>query len=171
MTGYRKQLIIGIDPGTTAAYAILGIDGKVIKVKSSKKLNLSRLLRETTEAGVPLIVGTDRRKCPDMVRKFAAKTGATKAIPEYDISEMEKNAMTYGKITGNSHQKDALAAALVAYKQYKPLFKRVDKFLGKEGKMELAEEVKNIVVTKKISIKRALYLIETNLPLPLVRSD
>jgi uncharacterized protein len=155
----NRQLIIGIDPGTTTAYAILSIDGRVIAVKSSKQLKLDTIVRETHQNGMPLIVGTDRRKCPGMVSKFAAKTGAAKAIPNYDISETEKNLMTKGVETENSHQKDALASALVAYKQYEPLLKRVDKTLRKEGKEQLGEEVKRIVITKKISIKKALAIL------------
>jgi len=161
----NRQLIIGIDPGTTTAYAILSIDGRVISVKSSKQLKLDTIVRETHQNGIPLIVGTDRRKCPGMVSKFAAKTGAAKAVPDYDISGIEKNLMTKGIETENAHQKDALASALVAYRQYKPLLKRVDKTLAKEGKSELSEEVKRIVITKKISIKKAVNIIEKSLPL------
>ncbi|MAG15671.1 hypothetical protein CMO88_01275 [Candidatus Woesearchaeota archaeon] len=165
MTGYRKQLIIGIDPGTTTAYAILSIDGQLITLKSSKQLKLDSIVRETHQEGIPLIVGTDRRKCPEMVSKFAAKTGATKAIPDYDLSGIEKNAVTKGFDAKNAHQKDALAAAFIAYKQYEALLKRIDKALIKEGKQELSEEVKSIVITKKISIKKAVNMIEESLPL------
>lgn len=160
----HRQLIIGLDPGTTTAYAILDMQGKVISLKSSKQLKLDRVIRETAEKGMPLIVGTDRSKCPGMVSRFAAKTGATKAVPEHDISGTEKKALTKGREAQNSHQKDALAAAIVAYKQYESLLKRVDKTLAKEGKPELSEEVKSIVITRKISIKKAVALIEKESP-------
>ena len=166
MTGSeRKQLIVGIDPGTTAAYAVLDVEGKVLAVKSSKQFSLDRMIEETTGMGTPLIVGTDRKKCPGMINKYAAKTGAVKAVPEYDVPETEKNAMTREFSAGNSHQKDALAAAMVAHRQYEPLLKRIDKTLRKEGKQQAAERVKKVVITKKISIKKALTLIEEGLPL------
>ena len=166
MTGSeRKQLIVGIDPGTTAAYAVLELDGNVLAVRSSKHLGLNRLIEETTGIGTPLIVGTDRKKCPGMINRYAAKTGAVKAVPEYDVPETEKNAMTREFSAGNSHQKDALAAALVAYRQYKPLLKRVDKTLRKEGKEAASERVKSVVISRKISIKKALALIQEDLPL------
>ncbi|MBI2664178.1 DUF460 domain-containing protein [Candidatus Woesearchaeota archaeon] len=169
MTGSRKQLIVGIDPGTTSAYALLSIDGEAIKVKSSKKLNLSQMIKETTKHGTPLIVGTDRRKCPELVSKYAAKTGAKKAVPSYDLPEAEKNAIAKGFQTENSHQKDALAAAYVAYKQYEALLKRIDKTLLREGKTDYSDEVKSIVISRKISIKKAVDMIEERLPL--IRSD
>lgn len=160
MTGSERQLIVGIDPGTTTAYAILGIDGSKMAVKSAKGLSLDTIIREVSRMGIPLVVGTDREKCPQMVSKFSAKTGAAKAVPSYDLSEIEKNAMTKGMSAANSHQKDALAAALSAYRQYEPLLKRIVKTLGKESKMELTEEVANIVISKKISIKKALAALE-----------
>lgn len=166
MTGSeRKHLIVGIDPGTTAAYAILNMDGKILAFRSSRQLKLNHLIEETTGVGIPLIVGTDRKKCPGIINRYAAKTGAVKAIPDYDVPEAEKNAMTKGLEAQNSHQKDALAAAMVAYRQYEPLLKRIDRTLRKEGKEAAAEKVKSVVITRKISIRKALALIEENLPL------
>lgn len=160
MTKEKRNLIVGIDPGTTTAYAILGIDGRKIAVKSSKGLSLDMIIREVSQKGMPLIVGTDRRKCPQMVSKFAAKTGAAKAVPFYDMPETEKNAMTKGMGATNAHEKDALAAALSAYRQYEPLLKRVNKALSRENKTELTEEVAGIVISKKISIKKAMATID-----------
>ncbi len=160
MTGSERQLIVGIDPGTTTAYAILGIDGRKIAARSSKGLNLDTIIKEVSQKGMPLIVGTDRKKCPQMVSKFSAKTGAAKAVPGYDLPETEKNAMTRGMGAANAHEKDALAAALSAYRKYEPLLRRVNKTLMRERKTEFAEEVANTVISKKISIKKALAAIE-----------
>ena len=159
MTGY-KHLIIGLDPGTTTAYAILDINGRLIALKSAKELKLDTIIKETIRHGKPLIIGTDRRKCPDMIRRYAAKTGAVKAVPAYDLSETEKNSLTKGMPARNAHEKDALAAAITAHKQYEPLLKRVDKLLKKEGREEDSEKVKSLVITKKISIKKALDAIQ-----------
>ncbi len=169
MTKEKHNLIVGIDPGTTTAYAILGIDGNKIAVKSSKGLSLDRIIREVSQEGIPLIVGTDRKKCPHMVCKFSAKTGAEKAVPCHDITETEKNSMTKGMGSANSHEKDALASALSAYKKYEPLLARINKTLAREMKTELREEVANIVISKKISIKKAMERIEEELPL--IRSN
>ena len=158
----KRQLIIGLDPGTTTAYAILDTKGRLIEVRSAKELNLNTIIRETTEKGTPLLVGTDRRKCPGMVSKYAAKTGAVKVIPGYDVPETEKNAITRSIPTRNAHQKDAVAAAFVAYRQYEPLLNRIDRFLSREGKQEAAEQVKSIVVQKRISMKKALAKVSAN---------
>lgn len=151
-----RRLIIGLDPGTTAAYAILGISGEVIAVKSSRQLNLDRVIRETTAKGRPLIVGTDRRKVPGMVSRYAAKTGALKVTPGCDVSESEKSALVRDFKAENEHQKDALAAAMIAYKQYEPLIGRVRRHLAKKRKAGMDEEVLQIVLRERISIDKAL---------------
>ena len=161
-----RKLIVGLDPGTTTAYAVLGVDCSVIALKSSKQLNLDLVIRETTSKGTPLIVGTDRRKIPGMVGRYAARTGAVKVSPGYDMSEAEKSFLTRGFKSGNDHQKDALAAALAAYRQYESLIKRVYKYLEKKRKVRVAEEVLRVVVQKRVSIDKALRKVE----LPLVRA-
>ena len=42
----KPLLIVGIDPGITAGYAVLDINGKIIKVRSSKQLDLNSLISE-----------------------------------------------------------------------------------------------------------------------------
>ena len=150
-----RKIIVGLDPGTTTAYAIMGINGNILALKSSKQLNLDVVIKETTEKGLPLIVGTDKRKFPRMVCKYAAKTGAVKISPEYDLPEFEKNLLTRGLKAKNGHQKDALAAATIAYKHYYSLIKRVYKYLSKKEKVWMVEEVLQIVIQKKVSIDKA----------------
>ena len=151
-----RRLIVGIDPGTTTAYAVLGVDGELISLKSSKQLNLDAVIKETAEQGIPLAVGTDRRKFPKMVSKYAAKIGAVKVSPKYDLPESEKNSLTRDFKSINCHQKDALAAAIIAYKNYQPLIRRVRNYLRKKELLFMTEEVLHIVIQKKISIDKAL---------------
>src|SRR3989338_1965903 len=71
--GDRKLLIVGIDPGITTAYAVLDIEGKLIKTSSSKEFGLNQIISETTELGKVVLVGTDKSKIPNLVHLFAAK--------------------------------------------------------------------------------------------------
>ena len=47
----KPWLIVGIDPGTTVAYAILDLNGTVIKTLSKKELDLSSLITEIIKLG------------------------------------------------------------------------------------------------------------------------
>jgi len=72
----KKLLIVGIDPGITAGCAILDINGKLIRLFSSKDFNLNSLISESIGFGRVILVGTDKLKVPGLVHAFAAKVGA-----------------------------------------------------------------------------------------------
>ena len=72
----RTLLIVGIDPGTTSAYAILDIDGRLVRMCSAKNKSFSNIVTEIVDFGKVLIVGTDKKKSPEFVQRFAVKTGA-----------------------------------------------------------------------------------------------
>jgi len=156
----KQLLIIGIDPGATAGYAVLDINGKLLKVGSSKDLKLSDLISRIIEIGKPLIVGCDVTPSPRFVEKFSIKTGSRLIVPDKDLMQEEKDQLTMGFKLKNMHQKDALASAFFAYKIIKPLFDKIDKFLKESGKQELADDVRVLVIKNNISIKSAIRILE-----------
>ncbi|MBW2996394.1 DUF460 domain-containing protein [Candidatus Woesearchaeota archaeon] len=158
---FPKPLIIGIDPGTTVGYAILDIHGQPIAMHSSKQLNLSKLISTTIKFGKPVLVGSDVSPASHIIEKFATKTGSKLVQPEQDMSIREKNILTKDFKTKNTHQRDALASALFAYKNKKSLLDKTDRVLKKLNKQPLADKIKEIIIRKKISIKSALKLLET----------
>ena len=155
----RKLLIVGIDPGITTAYAVLDIEGNILKLNSSKQLELNRIISETIELGKVLIVGTDKAKAPNLAEAFATKLGARLIIPEEDMKVEEKRRITINYNFGDGHQGDALASALFAYKQAKPLLDKIDYFAEQNKKQDIKDRIKELVITKKISIKGAASLI------------
>ncbi len=155
----RELLIVGVDPGTTTGYAVLDTRGKLIRARSSKQLELNSIVEEVVQLGSVLAIGTDKQKCPQLIEKIAAKTGAKIVLPDYDLLVAEKESMVQG-FTGNQHEKDSLAAALYAYKELEPLLQRIGKVLVQEGKQELFMEVTKTVVMDGINIKEALHNVE-----------
>lgn len=158
--GSKRLLIVGIDPGITTAYAALDIEGSILKLNSSKQLELNRIISETIELGKVLIVGTDKAKAPNLVETFATKLGARLIIPEEDLKVEEKRRMTINYNFGDGHQGDALASALFAHRQIKPLLDKIDNFAKQCKKQDIKNEIKELVITKRISIKGAASLIE-----------
>ncbi len=151
----RELLIVGVDPGTTTGYAVLDTTGKVLKMRSSKQLELNSVVEEVVQLGSVLAIGTDKQKCPQLIEKIAAKTGAKIMQPGYDLPVAEKDSMTRG-FAGNQHEKDSLAAALYAYKELEPLLQKIEKVLQQEGKPEFFREVTNTVVMTGRNIRDAL---------------
>lgn len=155
----RELLIVGVDPGTTVGYAVLDTRGNVLGTRSSKQLELNSIVEEVVGFGSVLAIGTDKRKCPGLVEKAASKTGARIIAPKEDMVVAEKELMTRNyknAKAGNEHEKDALAAAIYAYKELEPLLGRIRKVLEGSGKQHMFSEVAEIVVTEGINIKAAL---------------
>ena len=158
--GDRKMLIVGIDPGITTAYAVLDIEGKLIKTDSSKNLELNHLISEIIEIGKAVLVGTDKSKTPNLVYTFATKLGAKIIQPHEDLKVDEKRRMISGFKAEDIHQADALAAALFAFKSAKPLLDRIDLYSRNCKKDGIKDRIKELVITKRISIKSAVGMIE-----------
>ncbi|MBL7147549.1 MAG: DUF460 domain-containing protein [Nanoarchaeota archaeon] len=156
----KKILIVGIDPGTTLGYAVLDIDSKIIKIKSSKQMNLNSLISEIINLGSVIVVGTDKAKVPGLVELFAVKTGGKVIRPEEDLKVSEKKRLILDYKVKDEHQGDALASALFAYKEERSLLKKIKVFTRNNKKEEIRGRIIDLVVTKGVSIRQAVDIIE-----------
>src|SRR3989338_1412402 len=152
----RELLIVGVDPGTTLGYAVLDTNGRLLRTRSSKQLELNSMLEEVVRLGSILVIGTDKKKCPGLIEKAAAATGAKIVTPRDDLTTVEKEAITRGERTSNNHEKDALAAAIYAHREIGPLLERIRKALEKEGKRQFFRQVAETVLATGTNIKDAL---------------
>jgi hypothetical protein len=155
----KPLLVVGIDPGTTTAYALLDVNGKVVGLYSAKELSVDNLISKVTEIGIPVCVGCDKAKIPAFVEKFAIQVGAKLFSPSEDIKIDEKRKLTKNLDFKNNHEMDALASAIFAYNRVESLFRRINKFLEGKKKTEFSNKVKELVVKKGLSISGALDLL------------
>jgi len=156
----NNLIIAGIDPGTTTGYAILDINGRLVKKDSSKQLDLNNIISKITNYGKVIAVGTDKKKIPSFIEKFAVKTGAKIILPKEDLKVMDKKETTAKYNAKNDHEMDALASALFAFKELRTLLKKVDVFARNHKKEHYSEKIKEIVISKDVSINSALNIIE-----------
>lgn len=135
----EKPLIIGIDPGNTSALAALNLDGELEFLISRKEFSHDKMIREIVEAGYPVVIATDRAEIPSTVDKIAASVGAMKFTPENNLSRQRKNKLGKGE---NSHEKDAHASALHAYKRLSKQIRKINKRSSQNNaeKLEIAKE-------------------------------
>ncbi|MEM4245203.1 MAG: DUF460 domain-containing protein [Candidatus Nanoarchaeia archaeon] len=138
----KRLLIAGIDPGTTLGYALLDLQGNVVKINSSKQLEMSSLILEMIKEGRVIIVGTDKGKTPKFVEKLASKIGAKIIKPEEDIKSEEKRELTKGYDFSNEHERDALASAIFAFKRVRSLVRKVDEYAKEHDKERISEQIK-----------------------------
>lgn len=122
VTGKPRYLIVGVDPGTTTAYAALDLDGTLLALRSSRQLSLSDLVEELTRVGRPLVIASDVHEMPFSVEKVRRAFSATAWTPRADISVEAKLETARPYPYANDHERDALTAALEAARHYRNRF-------------------------------------------------
>ena len=158
--GSKKLLIVGVDPGTTLGYAALDIDGNLIGIGSGKNIDRSILISKFVSLGKVLVVAGDKEKNQEFIGLVAVKLGAKIITPEYDMKVEEKREMARAYPTGNQHEVDSLASALMALKKLKPLIQKIEVFLSYGHKEHLRDDLLNLVVGKGLNIRDAADLLE-----------
>ncbi|MDD3407016.1 MAG: DUF460 domain-containing protein, partial [Methanomicrobium sp.] len=68
-TSRKRPVIVGIDPGTTFAFAALSLDGELLALKSSRQMSLSDWTEQISSAGKPVLIASDVSKMPSSVEK------------------------------------------------------------------------------------------------------
>jgi Uncharacterized conserved protein len=66
----RDHVIVGIDPGTTTAVAVLGLDGDVLDVHSTRTADTADVIEWLVERGRPIVVAADVTPIPETVEQF-----------------------------------------------------------------------------------------------------
>lgn len=133
-----EALIVGIDPGTTSAVAAINLDGELKLLKSEKEFAHHKIIRCIVETGKPVIVACDTEKMPSTVEKIASSLGAEKFMPEEDLDSKWKTKRKQGE---NSHEKDAFASALNAYRNLQREIRKIKEFSNEneERRSKVAE--------------------------------
>lgn len=152
---HEQLLIVGIDPGTTLGYAAVDVNGRIVVLRSSRELDRDKAISELNSLGTVLVVATDKAKVPGLVSEVATRLGARVFSPDKDLLVKEKQELAGGYACQTSHEQDALAAALVAFRKYERLFSRIDNFLKEKQRADLGNAVKLLVVRRGIGIRSA----------------
>ena len=148
----KIPIIVGYDPGTTAALAIINTKGEILFLKSKRGYKKSEIINTITEKGKPLIVAGDRFPLPKKVDKLASTLGCKTFHPGYSLSVLEKNELVhdFSEKLEDEHEKDALASALRAFKSYLKLFRKTANMLSSLGLSSYYDRVVKLVVLRKI---------------------
>jgi hypothetical protein len=149
----RDRVIVGIDPGTTTAAAVVSLDGRVLDRFSSRTADTAELTEWLIDRGRPLIVAADVTPMPQTVEKFRRSFDATGWEPPSNIPIDEKVHRTRDHEYENDHERDAMAAALYAYDDHENQFDRIAR---KTPRQFDREEVIAHVVAGGASVEAAL---------------
>ncbi len=131
----RKRLIVGVDPGTTSAFAAFDLQGRFVSSWSRRDAGREELVAAIREAGDPLIIACDVSVAPDTVVKVAAAFNAKLFTPRDDLKEAEKKVLTSRWKFVNIHELDAAASALKAFHFHENMLRKVER-IAREKKIE-----------------------------------
>ncbi|MFB6280426.1 MAG: DUF460 domain-containing protein [Haloferacaceae archaeon] len=121
----RDRVIVGIDPGTTTAVAVVDLDGEPLEVHSTRTADTAAVIEWLVERGRPILVAADVTPMPETVEKFRRSFDAAGWTPTTDLPVDEKLHRTRDAAYDNDHERDALAAALFAYDDHEDQFDRI----------------------------------------------
>jgi uncharacterized protein len=122
LSGKPRYLIVGIDPGTTTAFAALDLDGNLLHLQSSRQMTMSDVIEALYKVGKPLIIASDVQEMPFTVEKIRRSFSAIAYTPRQDVSVETKVELTGPFEYMNDHERDALSAALDAFRHYRHKF-------------------------------------------------
>ena len=138
---------MGVDPGTTAAVAILTLGGELVSIRSGRNFSIQDIIQFISQYGSPCIIATDVNPAPRAVDKLSHSFDCKLFVPPSDISVEEKNMLTKSYAYRNFHQRDALAAALKALEHHRAKFDNVDARLEEKNLLDHSGAVKQLVLT------------------------
>jgi predicted RNase H-like nuclease (RuvC/YqgF family) len=121
----RDRVLVGIDPGTTTAAAVVSLDGEVLDVFSTRTADTAGVIEWLIERGRPVVVAADVEPMPETVEKFRRSFDAAGWAPDADLPIDEKLHRTREQSYDNDHERDAMAAALFAFDAYADRFERI----------------------------------------------
>jgi predicted RNase H-like nuclease (RuvC/YqgF family) len=117
-----RYLIVGIDPGTTTGIAALDLDGNLLHLASSRQMNMADVIESLYKVGKPLVIASDVEDMPFTVEKIRRAFSAIPFTPRQDTSVETKMELTAPFSYANDHERDALSAALEAFRHYRHRF-------------------------------------------------
>jgi predicted RNase H-like nuclease (RuvC/YqgF family) len=125
LSGKPRYLIVGIDPGTTTAVAALDLDGNILSLASSRQMAMSDVIEAIYRVGKPLVIASDVHEMPFSVEKIRRAFSGIAFSPRQDMSVETKQELTAPFQYQNDHERDALAAAMEAFRSYKNKFQNL----------------------------------------------
>ena len=140
-------MIVGVDAGLTTAVAFVSLSGKPIGVKSGKHWGFEEAMLAIANAAPSVeIVACDTNPSSHFAKQLAGAFGARAYTPRRSLQVLDKEriAQHSGLKLKNKHERDALAAAIVAWRHFQNKLRQAGAKAEKAGKA--ANEVQRRVL-------------------------
>ena len=137
----KRPLIVGIDPGINLGLAYLDLNGHIIYHKTHKEWGKSDILRHISQFGVPILLCSDVTPPPQMIEKISGIIKTPIYSPSKTITVEEKRNIVQNYLQSfkhlndsgprDTHERDALVAAILGYSHFKPKFEKLQQMFDK----------------------------------------
>lgn len=148
-----KHIIVGVDSGKHAAVACIDLNGNVVHLATGLFAGVEWFVQQIQQAGVPVVIATDKRKPNETPSKLSAIFSAVMFTSGYDISVKRKQELARDKNVGSLHERDALSAAMTAYNSYRNKLNQAEVF-ARRNNIDDIDKVKAMVI-KRYSMHEA----------------
>ena len=159
----------------TVGVAILDLSGNILNVKSFKEASRADITKHIIGYGRTVLIATDVHIPPKMVKKMAASLNSKIYFPYRDLAVSAKNEVvddyiysndqnlstrrstdTNELMSQNAHERDALAAAIQAFKKYQKKLEQIERRTqNSDFTLEMVDEVK-VMVINEVPITKAI---------------
>ncbi len=150
--GARRQLVVGVDAGTTVGIAVVDVTGKLIALRSGKGMSRGEVIRYLIDIGSPVLIATDVITAPSFVEKLSKSLKTPLFTPRRILSVVEKRELANAFATSselnpsNSHQRDALAAVAAVFQAYEQKLNLLNRRLQEIGRLQAAQEAATLIL-------------------------
>lgn len=132
-----KPIIVGIDPGITVGLACIDLQGNILLLKSKKEWTQTEIIRDIVNIGNPVLICSDITPVSAFVQKIASILNSKIFVPKKSLTVFEKRTIIdeniSTKVVKNTHERDALSAALKAFTLYKRKIEKLYKRMKEEN--------------------------------------
>jgi len=148
-------VIVGLDPGTTTGLVILNLHGKPLLIHSEREFSTRKIIRQIMKYGNPVLVACDVPSTPKTVEKIANSFDVPVSSVKKPVSVVVKTQIAhefqekYEVSIGDTHQRDALVAALKAFNSLKNKLEKIEAEVKKLDDTLPFEDIKMAVIHGK----------------------
>jgi hypothetical protein len=127
------------------------VKGNIVNLSSKKEVRRSDVIRHILKFGSPLIIASDVNPLPKGIEKLASTLGCSIFYPKVSLTYKEKAKIIddFRERIKDSHQKDALAAALRAFRNYRGVLLKIEEVVKNLKRTDIFEDVVKRVWKKK----------------------
>jgi len=166
----KRPVIVGIDPGIETGVAIVDLSLKQCYTFSSREFDKLSIINKVYAIGTPVLIATDKNPSPDTVKKIASILGLQLYVTQRSLTVKDKEELINWVLKRGiaieiktTHERDALAAALRAYKAFEEKLIEVERKIAELGLDVDVDDIKLQILKGKTVNEAIEYAIEEHL--------